>query len=106
MSLTPLLPLMTVAVYVVEAASAESGVNVALSAPALYATEAESGGVGPGRRTTGPLFTVDGSRASLNLAVTVAPVATAVPPFTGVTLVTVGGVVSGPTEVANTTSTQ
>jgi len=49
---------------------------------------------------------VDAVIASLNVAVTVDAVVTPVVPFSGVTAVTVGGVVSAPPVVVNTTSTQ
>ena len=44
--------------------------------------------------------------ASLNVAVTFEPVAMPLAPLAGVVVVTVGGVVSGPTFVMNTTSTR
>ena len=44
--------------------------------------------------------------ASLNTALTLVVAATSVAPEAGLTEVTVGGVVSAPTEVAKTTSTQ
>ena len=50
--------------------------------------------------------TVVALRFSLNVAVTAVVTATLVAPGAGVRAVTVGAVVSVPTEVANTTSTQ
>ena len=52
--------------------------------------------VAPLRRTNVLVVIVDAFIASLNVAVTVVDVLTPVAPLAGVTLVTVGGVVSGP----------
>ena len=52
------------------------------------------------------VLTVAAAIASLNVAVTVVAVATPVAPAAGFLLTTVGGVVSEPPVVLNTTSTQ
>jgi hypothetical protein len=101
-SLTPpVAPPLTVAVYVVPLASGELGVSVAVSVAASYATVAGTLD-GPWRVNVLVVIVVE-SIGLLNVAVTLAPVATAVAPFAGTTEVTVGAI--GP-EVVNTTSTQ
>ena len=69
------------------------GSSVAVNVPALYVTLAGTAVVpGPSRVNVEPLTPVT---ASLNVAVTLVPVATPVAPGAGVSPVTVGAVVSG-----------
>jgi hypothetical protein len=98
----PVAPPLTVAVYVVPLASGELGVSVAVSVAASYATVA--GTLDGPCKVNELVVIVVGSMGLLNVAVALAPVATAVAPFAGATEVTVGGI--GPEEVVNTTSTQ
>ena len=70
------------------------GSSVAVNVPALYVTLAGTAVVpGPSRVNVEPLTPVT---ASLNVAVTLVPVATPVAPGAGTRLLTVGGVVSAP----------
>jgi hypothetical protein len=98
-SFTPL----TVAVYVVDAANAADGVNVAVFEPALYA-DVPATGVEPAANENP---TVAACTASENVADGATPDATPDAPAAGDVAVTVGGVTStGGGPVANTTSTQ
>jgi len=95
---------LTVAVYVVFAANAAVGVNVAVCVPGVYA-------VVPATAVPAAFFnpkvTEEAVTGSLNTTEGATPVETPVAPTAGVRLVTVGLVVSGPAgPVVNTTSTQ
>ena len=99
-------PPTSVAVYVVEAASADDGASVAVDDAALYVTVAGTS-VAPFRNWKVVLPTVAGSIGSLNVAVTLAVGLTFVAALVGDVAVTVGGVVSDAAPpVLNTTSIQ
>jgi hypothetical protein len=100
---TPLAPPLTVAVYVVDAASSADGVSVAVEPE--YDTVAATVAPPDPLSTTFELVIDDAAIGSLNVAVTFVPKSTPVAPPAGVTACTVGGFVS--TGVASsTTSTQ
>ena len=66
--------------------------------PLLYETVAGTSALAESRSSKVDVVTVAGFIASLNVAVTLAPVATPVAPLAGVTELTVGGVVSAPAD--------
>jgi hypothetical protein len=81
-------------VYVVASCRDVSGVRVAIRVACVYATFAATATPpGPRSRTVDGVIVAD-AIASLNVAVTVVAAETPAAPFTGVTLVTVGGVTS------------
>ena len=107
MSVTPPLPPLTLAVYVVEKARAEIGSRTAELVSASQVTPAATSWPPPSRSSTFVPFTVPGAIGSLNRALTLVPTATPVASLAGIVEITVGGVVSGPPAcVLNTTSTQ
>jgi hypothetical protein len=91
----------TFTVYTVLVASAADGVNVTVRDAASYDTAPATADPPAGVTVIAVADT-----GSLNVAVTVELTATSVAPTAGVRDVTVGAVVSGPTDVTNTTSTQ
>src|SRR6185295_5465623 len=104
-SFTPLAPPLTVAVYDVPALSAAEGVNVAV-APLPDTLAATATLVAVFFSVKVVVDTVVGSIASLKVAVTEVVGLTPVAPLTGLVDEITGGVVSGGSEVTNTTSTQ
>ena len=90
----------------VDAPSEAVGVNVAVVVPALYVTAAGTRVLPASRNSKVAAVMLAGLIASLKVAVTAVVDATPVAPLAGVRPVTVGGVVSGPAVVVNTTSTQ
>jgi hypothetical protein len=100
--LIPDAPPESVAVYVVDAASAEVGCKVAVEP--LADTDAATGEPPASRRTNVLDVTLAAATGSLNVATTSDPTATPVAPDAGDTFATVGGVVSD--AVVKTTSTQ
>jgi hypothetical protein len=91
----------TLTVYTVLTANAADGVNVAVRVAASYVVAPATGDPPCGVTD----ITVE-LTASLNVAVAVVLTDTPVAPTAGVRPVTVGGVVSGATDVTKTTSTQ
>jgi hypothetical protein len=91
----------TLTVYTVLTANAADGVNVTVRVAASYVVTPATGDP-----PCGVTDTTVADTASLNVAVTVELTATPVAPTAGVRPVTVGAVVSGATDVTNTTSTQ
>ena len=102
-SLIPAEPPTSVAVYVVPACRLALGCSVAVEP--LADTEAATALPPPSRRTKLVPVTLAGEMGSLKVALTPVPRLTSVAPFAGLTLDTVGGVVSARL-VTKTTSTQ
>src|SRR4026209_1807920 len=87
-------------------ASAEVGVSVAILVAALYANVAGTALPLPSINLTVLAFTVETSRSSLKLIVTVGLTGTLLVPSNGVKFVIVGATVSPAAEFANNTSTK
>jgi len=104
--LTPVLPPRILAVYCVEFARAVDGCRTAVRVAAVYETVAGTSTFDGLRSSKVAVETVLAFTASLNVALTGVLATTPVAPFAGLTDDTVGGVVSGPTDVVNTRSTQ
>jgi hypothetical protein len=87
----PPVPPASVAVYEAPRASASAGVSVAVRVAASYATDAGTTAFDASRSLNVVPVSVEGSIASLNVARTVAPLATPVAPSSGVSASTLGG---------------
>src|SRR5581483_8393616 len=95
-SVTPLAPLLTLAVYVVAYANDAPGCSFAVLVGASYVTVAATSALLASRSSKVLPLTVTALSGSLNVAVTAVPGDTAVAPFDGAVAVICGLVVSKP----------